>query len=296
MERRSPTGIARERETRTDDAAPRRGAPVSDRHRAGARNPHQQRCAPPISLLRTTYCRPAGCPAPALLLLLNSPPLYGPCRCLRFVSPAALPRGCADQRSAFPCLRVAAPTGRRSPAFHTFPPVTRAANGVRCHLFFSRTRQCATTDMERRPVLPVGASDRHRAGARNPPRRRCAPPISLLRTAHRRSALNRGDGLERRPPVGTARRRRANHVLPTGGMSRTCTAAPVEVPVAVRTMPLFEVRLARRAVRGSRTAVPAELRDDARTTPMPGAVPFCCAVAQRCRCPPGELAEVAVPN
>ena len=52
VERRSPTGIARERETRTNDAAPPQshgGAPVSDRHRAGARNPHQQRCATPIS-------------------------------------------------------------------------------------------------------------------------------------------------------------------------------------------------------------------------------------------------------
>ena len=107
MERRSPTGIARERETRSDDAAPlqshgcqpthrqpRRiagtwsaglrpasrgsakpppttlrhpnltaanpcianreesrghGAPVSDRHRAGARNQHRRRCATPIS-------------------------------------------------------------------------------------------------------------------------------------------------------------------------------------------------------------------------------------------------------
>ena len=38
-------------------------------------------------------------------------------------------------------------------------------------------------DMERRPVLPVGASDRHRAGARNPPQQRRAPPISPLRTA-----------------------------------------------------------------------------------------------------------------
>ena len=52
VERRSPTGIARERETRTNNAAPPQshgGAPVSDRHRAGARNPHQQRCATPIS-------------------------------------------------------------------------------------------------------------------------------------------------------------------------------------------------------------------------------------------------------
>ena len=42
-------------------------------------------------------------------------------------------------------------------------------------------------DMERRPVLPVGASDRHRAGARNPHQQRCAPPISPLRTAYRHS-------------------------------------------------------------------------------------------------------------
>ena len=59
MERRSPTGIARERETRPNDAGPANltptnprianraesrghGAPVSDRHRAGARNPHQR--------------------------------------------------------------------------------------------------------------------------------------------------------------------------------------------------------------------------------------------------------------
>ena len=52
MERRSLTGIARERETRADHRAPpisRPGAPVSDRHRAGARNPHRRRRAPPIS-------------------------------------------------------------------------------------------------------------------------------------------------------------------------------------------------------------------------------------------------------
>ena len=36
-------------------------------------------------------------------------------------------------------------------------------------------------------------SDRHRAGARNPHQQRCAPPISPLRTAHRRSAQNHGD-------------------------------------------------------------------------------------------------------
>ena len=89
MERRSPTGIARERETRTDDTAPRQshgwsaglrpasrgsakpapttprpanltaGAPVSDRHRAGARNLHRRRRAPPISRLQT-HASPAA--------------------------------------------------------------------------------------------------------------------------------------------------------------------------------------------------------------------------------------------
>ena len=75
MERRSPTGIARERETRTTNAAPRQShahepthrqprritpsmerwpvLPVgaSDRHRAGARNPHRRRRASPLSAL-----------------------------------------------------------------------------------------------------------------------------------------------------------------------------------------------------------------------------------------------------
>ena len=74
-------------------------------------------------------------------------------------------------------------------------------------------------------------------------------PLFFARSAVRHHAQNRGDRLERRPPVGTARRRRANHVLPTGGMSRTCTTAPAEVPVAVRTTPLFEVRPVRCAAR-----------------------------------------------
>ena len=42
--RRSPTGIARARNPHRERAPPiSRGAPVSDRHRAGARNPHQRR-------------------------------------------------------------------------------------------------------------------------------------------------------------------------------------------------------------------------------------------------------------
>ena len=76
---------------------------------------------------------------------------------------------------------------------------TPAANKVRCHCLL-RSQNYATTRF-----LALGST---------PPR------------------VNRGDRLERRPPVGTARRR-PNHVLPTGGF-RTCTTAPAEVPVAVR--------------------------------------------------------------
>ena len=68
--------------------------------------------------------------------------------------------GCADQRSAFPCLRATEPVGapaemrrpasaRRSrralkvrgenPPFHTFPRTRLAANEVRCRWFFARS-------------------------------------------------------------------------------------------------------------------------------------------------------------
>ena len=50
LERRSPTGIARERETRPNDAAP---------DRAGARNLHRRRCAPPMARLQTHASPPA---------------------------------------------------------------------------------------------------------------------------------------------------------------------------------------------------------------------------------------------
>ena len=107
-------------------------------------------------------------------------------------------------------------------------------------LFFARSAKRRPHKVARRPgnaALQSGAN-------------RVEPTGAVVREAR-----------ERRPPVGTARRRRANHVLPTGGVSRTRTAAPVEVPVAVRTMPLLEVRPARRAT------------------------------ARLCRPPPGELAR-----
>ena len=158
LERRSPTGIA--------------GAPVSDRHRAGARNPPQQRRPPPISLLRTAYRR------------------------------SALNRGDMER---WPVLPVGASDRHRAGARN--PPQQRRPPPISLLRTAYRRSALNRGDMERWPVLPVGASDRHRAAARNPHQQRCALPISLLRTAYRRSALNRGGTLERRSPTGIARQR-----------------------------------------------------------------------------------------
>ena len=113
------------------------------------------RSAPPAGGGRTTYCRLAGCPAPAPLLLLKYPSPYGPCRCLRSVPPAALPRGCADQRSAFPCLRVIVPPGdtrRREPS-HCLRSVSPAA----------LPRGCAGPHRENWPEVGVPLPARRRA-------------------------------------------------------------------------------------------------------------------------------------
>ena len=281
MERRSPTGIARERETRTDNAAPANLTAANPRiaesrghgarqfsrwgppNRAGARNPHQQRCAPPISPLRTAYRRSAlnrgdmerasspggglrpasrGSAKPAPMTVRRTdvsgaPPAQSGLRCsLRFAQrcrpevgvPLPARRLCSIGIAPSARLRRAVPTGgRRSlagasscpwgypprcvarrlasrsegergrwPPFHTFPPKSRAANGVRCHCccaLGSTPPAQNRGDMERWPVLPVGASDRHRAGARNraddgaPYRRewRIAPAQSGLRRSPR---------------------------------------------------------------------------------------------------------------
>ena len=182
MERRSPTGIARERETSADDGAP---------YRREWRTPCSIGIAPSARLRRAV-------PTRGRRSLACAPP-----------SPWGHPPRCVARRLA---SRSEGERGRWPP-FHTFPPITRAANGVRCHCFCalgSTPPAQNRGDMERWPVLPVGASDRHRAEARNPHQQRCAPPISPLRTAYRRSALNRGD-VERWPvlPVPVSDRHRA---------------------------------------------------------------------------------------
>ena len=223
--------------SRLGSAPPRPWSAASDRHRAGARNPHQQRCAPPIRRRRTTYCRPAGCPAPALLLLLNYPPLYGPCRCLRFVSPAALPRGCADRRSAFPCLRDRRADRTPIPRLSHFPPGHAGSERSSLPLF-----EVFAYSPVRRPRRGAPVSDRHRAGARNPHRRRWPPPIPPgCEPTHRQPRSLTGD-VERRPPTGIARARNPHQQRRPANLRFVSPAAlraavPTEVGVPSRASP-----------------------------------------------------------
>ena len=232
MERRSPTGIARELETSADDGAPYRRewrTPCSIRTALFA----ALRAAVPTGGRRSRACAS---------LVLNRDCAVRP--------PAA---GCADQRSAFPCLPFAPrPEGEReNPPFHTFPRNRRQRTEFAA-ICLLRARQYTTraesrwsaglrpasrgsakpapttlrpanltaANAYRRSALNRGdggapVSDRHRAGARNPPQRRCAPPISRERTTYRRSALNRGDGLGnadlRSAPLGEAQRATYHH-------------------------------------------------------------------------------------
>ncbi len=70
-------------------------------------------------------------------------------------------------------------------------------------------------------------------------------------TRERRSSGRHGgaQARERRPPVGTARRRRADGVQLSYGVSPTSTTALVEVRAAVPTIPMFDVRPVRCASR-----------------------------------------------
>ena len=146
MERRSPTGIARQRETRPNNAAP---------DRAAARNPPQR------------PRRRSAKPAPT-----TPPPITGTWSA--GLRPAS--RGSAKPAPTTP------PTANLTP---TNPRIANRAES-------------------RGHGAPV--SDRHRAGARNPHRRRRAPPISRLRTHASPTAQNHGD-MERRSPTGIARER-----------------------------------------------------------------------------------------
>ena len=198
----------------------------SDRHRAGARNAHQRPYPPPISPLRTTYRRPAhesrgrpgapvfrpasrgsAKPAPTTLrhtnltaangvspicvesrgrwsaglqtgiarereMRTNDPAPRQSHRCERRIADLRMNRGDGQERRSSDRHRA----GARNPHPQRRATNLTAANDV------SPPRMNRGDGQERR------SPDRHRAGARNPHPQRCAPPISRLRTAYRRSA------------------------------------------------------------------------------------------------------------
>ena len=186
MERRSPTGIARERETRPNNPAPHQshaykpthrqprritghGAPVSDRHRAGARNPPQQPRPPPISRLQTHA----------------SPTAQNHGTWSAGLRPAS--RGSAKPAPTTPPPANLTPTNprianraesrdmeRRSPTGIARERETRT-NDPAPH----QSHACKPTHRQPRRITGHGApvSDRHRAAARNP-HQRPSPPTS----------------------------------------------------------------------------------------------------------------------
>ena len=160
MERRSPTGIARQRETRPNNAAP---------DRAAARNPPQRPRPPPISRPQT------------------------------HASPTAQNHGDMERRSPTGIARQREtrtnnPANRQS---HAYKPTHRQPRRI-TGTWSAGLRPASRGSAKPAPTTPRPAnltaanprianraesrghgapvSDRHRAGARNPHRRRCATP------------------------------------------------------------------------------------------------------------------------
>ena len=244
---------------------PEVGVPVPARHRAswgyaetgamplcrGSSRPPRYRAAVPTGGRRSRAC--------ASSCLLGDTPRREPCRCVRSVSPAALPRGCADQRSAFPCLRVIVPLGdtpRREPCRYLrfVSPAALPRGGADQRSAFPCLRV----------IVPLGDTPRREPCrcvrfVTRPPRYRAAVPTRGQRSAFPclRVIVPLGDTPRREPC------RYVRFVSPAA-LPRGC-AGPhrenwpeVGVPVPARhraswgyaetgAMPLCEVRLARRA-------------------------------------------------
>ena len=211
MERRSPTGIARERETRPNNPTPRQS------HRCEPTHRHPRRITGTWSAGLRPASRGSSKPAPMTVRrtdVSGAPPAQSGLRCsLRFAQrcrpevgvPVLARRLCSIGIAPSARLRRAVPTrGRRSLACRSrrapkvkgrilpFTLSPEIAGSERSSLPFVCCALGSTPPAQNHGGAPV--SDRHRAGARNLHRRRCAPPISPLRTTYRRSAQNREDG------------------------------------------------------------------------------------------------------
>ena len=114
------------------------------------------------------------------------------------------------RRDASPGVSLRAPKvkGGRWPPFHTFPPITRAANGVRCHQSFARSAKRRPHQVAYRPGAPASSPG---GGLRPASRGSAKPAPTTLRPANLTAANgvspicveSRGRLVERRPPVGT---------------------------------------------------------------------------------------------
>ena len=139
MERRSPTGIARERETRTNNAAPLNRGDMERRSPTGIARERETRTnnAAPYRREWRTPCSIRTALFAALRAAVPAPTGRTGQRsafpCLRALVPVLARRdcavrppaaGCADQRSAFPCRRVMVPVGVSAEMRPGGPPFT----------------------------------------------------------------------------------------------------------------------------------------------------------------------------
>ena len=210
VERRSPTGIARQRETRTDNP----GHPNLTARSAGLRPASRGSAKPAPTTLATPISRPRGSAKPATPISRWSAGLRPASRGSAKPAPTTLAtpisRWSAGLRPASRGSAKPAPTTLATPISRPGAPVS------------DRHRAAARNPHRRRwpPQSHGGApvSDRHRAAARNPHRRRWPPqshggaPVSdrhraAARNPHRRRWPPQSHGLERRSPTGIARQR-----------------------------------------------------------------------------------------
>ena len=205
LERRSPTGIARQRETRTNNPTPRQFHAYKPTHHQPRRITPTwsagqfSRWGPPTGIARERETRPND-PTPRQSHACK--PTHPQPHRITWSMERRSPTGIARERET----RTACSEPSAKPA----PTTLRTARSP---------NRAGARNPHQHGSNGAPVSDRHRAGARNPHRRRCAPPISRLgapvsdrhragaRNLHRRRWPRQSHGLERRSPTGIARER-----------------------------------------------------------------------------------------